>query len=93
MNFPCRISHWLEFTIAFSPEAWSGDEVAVGRKMIVKKKNKTKQQTLRGAVWGLSDSEIFLWYLKLRLHKNSTSALNHDSFPPSTPSLGQPFKL
>ena len=56
-------------------------------------KNKTKQQTLRGAVWGLSDSEIFLWCLNLRLHKNSTSALNHDAFPPSTPSLGQPFKL
>ena len=57
------------------------------------KKKKTKQQTLRGTVLGLSDSEIFLWYLKLSLHKNSTSALNHDSFPPSTPSLGQPFKL
>lgn len=27
-----------------------------------------------------SDSTVSLGYLKLRLHKNSTSALNHDSF-------------
>lgn len=42
MNFPCGISRWLEFTTAFSPEAWSGDEVAVGRKMTVQKKKKDK---------------------------------------------------
>lgn len=44
MNFPCGISRWLEFTTAFSPEAWSGDEVAVGRKMIVKKQKTTDLQ-------------------------------------------------
>lgn len=40
----------------------------------------------------LSDSKVSLWYLKLRLHKTSTSALNH-FFPLSTPSLGKLSKL
>lgn len=40
----------------------------------------------------LSDSKVSLWYLKLRLYKTSTSALNH-FFPLSTPSLGKLSKL
>lgn len=42
---------------------------------------------------GLNNSKVFLYYLKLRLHKNSTSALNYHSFPSSPPNLGKPSKL
>lgn len=72
---------WQEFTtIAFSPEAWGRDEVGPRKEGSCQKTDPEVQ------FYGLSDSEVFLWYFKLRSHRNSTSALNHDSFPPSTPS-------
>ena len=76
---------WQEFTtIAFSPEAWGRDEVGPRKEGSYQKTDPEVQ------FYGLSDSEVFLWYFKLRLHKKSTSALNHDSFPPSTPSWANP---
>lgn len=81
MNFPCTVFSWQEFTtIAFLPEA--ADGAGVGQRWGRERKEGGCQASRAPEVQfqDPSDSKVSLGYLKLRLHKNSTSALNHDSF-------------